>query len=217
MKKLNLFLLSVLVLFIFGMNVNAACDSAKEEELREWATKTEVAFTLSSGEYESQYAYFLSVTPKRDMDYVLEVSDPYNQSDKGKYYEDLDLYAVGCYTNIKEMTYTVKLYSKCSNELLKTLTYTVPEQNRMIHTGMCEKYPEHDLCKPFTNETKDMTEAEFYEVMKEYDDSQDTTTFGGKILNIIRDYGIFILIPFLFITLYYIIKIQEFKKKERKK
>ena len=216
MKKLKFLLLGLFGFAFLITNVYAECDSNEIEELREWATKAEVKFTLSPENYSNKYAYFLSVTPEKE-GVIVEVEDAYGNKAKAKKFEDINLYGVGCYTNLEETTYTVRVYSECSNELLKTMKHTVPRLNRMIKNEVCAKYPDHELCQTFTNKTKDMTEQQFLKKMNEYDQSQQKTSFGTKILQIIREYGIFILIPFLLITLVYIIKVQEFKKKERKK
>lgn len=219
MKKFKYFLLSLFAILLFTTNVKAACSKEEIEELREWATKAQVLFTLTEGdyiEYADRYAYFLSVTPSRE-DVVVEVSDPFGNKANAKLFEDINLYGVGCFTNQDEWTYTVKVYAKCSNELLKTMSYTVPRLNRMIKSELCEKYPDHELCQTFTNKTENMTEQEFLDTMKKYDEDNTSKSFFTKFLNIIREYGIYILVPFLLITLFYVIKIQEFKKKEGKK
>ena len=219
MKKVKILLISLMAVLLFSTNVYATCNSEVIEELREWATKAEVKFTETSGDYKayaSQYAYFLSVTPAKD-DIKVEVIDQYGNKAEATKYEDINLYAVGCYTNLEEETYTVNVYAKCSNELLKSMKYTVPRLNRMIKNDVCEKYPDHELCQTFTNATKNMTEEEFKEKMEKYDKSQTEESTVSKLLDIIKEYGIYILIPFLLITLFYVIKVQEFKKNERKK
>ena len=216
MKKFKFLLLSFLAIVLFSTNVYAECDSKKTEELREWATKAEVLFTEATGSYAGKYAYFLSVTPAND-DVLVTVADSHGNSANAKKFEDINLYAVGCFTNLEDETYTVTVYNKCSNELLKTMKYTVPRLNRMLKYEVCGKYPDHELCQTHTDKTKNMSEEEFLKAMEEYENGQKSTPFLDKVLSIIREYGIFILIPFLIITLVYVIKIQEFKKKERKK
>ena len=176
MKKFKILLLSLISVFLCVVNVEAACDAEVIEELREWATKAEVLRTETTGVYADKYAYFLSVTPARD-DIIVEVTTSHGNSATAKKFEDINLYAVGCPTNQEEETYTIKIYSKCSNELLKTLKHTVPRLNRMIKNEICDKYPDHELCQTFTNETKNMTEKEFIEKMNEYDESQQETSF----------------------------------------
>ena len=219
MKKISYLLLSLFAVLLFAPNLKAACNKDEIEELREWATKAKGTITLTEGDYSgyaSKYAYLMSVTPARE-GIVVEVSDSYGNKTKAKLFEDINLYGVGCFTNLEEMTYTIKVYSECSNELLKTIKYTVPRLNRMLKDEYCEKYPEHELCATFTDKTKDMTEKEFNEAMKKYDEEHTDKSFLSKVFKVIREYGIYILIPFLLITLVYVINIQEFKKKERKK
>ena len=158
-KMKKLFLIMVLLL-VTMMHINATCN---DESLNEWAVSVNPKFTLSSklegGIYG--YAYFLSIEPYRE-DIKIKVIDG-KYSAYGKQYGEL--YGVGCYTNLEEKTYTIEIYgsdnSKCKNELLKKVTYTVPRFNNMVKEAVCEENPDHELCAPFTNKTKDMTREEF--------------------------------------------------------
>ena len=188
MKKI--YKLIIIILFMLPIYINAACN---DEELLEWATNAQVSFTLSSDlkAEDLGFSYFLSIKPMRN-DIVIKVTDGNGDTVKGERFfkeetvfeEDdshnetvYDFYAVGCYTNLEEETYVMEVYggenSKCKNELLKTLHYTVPRYNRMEKDGICEKHPDHELCQTFTNITKDMTEDDFNKKMKEYENNEE--------------------------------------------
>ena len=203
-----------LVLVVFSsllvINVKALC---YDEELNEWAVGVKVEFTedtrvtsqYADEETEDIYSYFLSITPIRD-DIKIIATDKNGDKLEGRNYDEVGIYGVGCYSDLEEETYTIEVYggenSACPNELLKTLRYTVPRANRYLRSGYCEKYPDHELCQTYTNATKDMEEEEL-------------TT--NKIFRIIIEYGIYVLIPLVIISIIYIVKIIKYKKKEREK
>ena len=218
MKKFNLFILSLIIVFSFSIVIKADC---MDEELNEWATTIEPKFVMNSEKtaQEYMYAYFLTINPIRD-DIIIKVTDDNGQTVEGENFELLDLYGVGCYTNIKEETYTIKVYggqnSSCKNELLRTMTYTAKPYNDMIKTSQCEKYPEHELCQVFTDKTQNMTRDEFNSAMKEYEKEVESKNFTfKKLLNLLKEYIVYILMPFGIITIIYIVKIDKFKKKEK--
>ena len=220
MKKTSFIILSIIFIFSLSLNVKADCN---DEELNEWATTIKPEFVLNNGEHalDYYYAYFLTVTPMRN-DIKIEATDSEGLRIPGEKFHLMDLYGVGCYTNLKKETYTIKVYggdnSKCKGELLRTLTYEVLPYNDMIKTEECENHPEHELCKTFTDKTQNMTREEFNEEIKNYEQTIKNNSFSfNSILNILKEYGVYILFPFFVISLIYIIKIQEFKKKESKK
>ena len=141
MKKFNLIILSFVLIFSFSIVTKAECNN---EELNEWATtiSAKVVFNTEKTVDKYQYAYFLTVTPSRD-DIKIVVSDAQGNSKAGEKYDLLNIYGVGCYTNINEETYEIKVYggekSACKNELLRTISYTIEPYNDMIKTEECEK------------------------------------------------------------------------------
>ena len=219
MKKIKKIVFCLVVLFAFTSFVNATCN---DEELNEWATKIEAKFIeiTEIGLDSSEYAYLLTVDPMRD-DITIKVTDGSGASAEGKMLSpsrDKDqILAVGCYTNLEEETYTIEVYgakgSACSNQLLRTLTYTVPRFNRYIKDQRC-KDSDSEYCKTFTNSTKDMNQADFDKAMKE-DKDDNGPTIITKILKVIVDYGLYIIIPLVIISIVYGIKINKFKKEER--
>ena len=221
----KLIIISVIFLFSFTI-VNASCNN---NDLNEWATKVNVKFTLSSDINEGKlgYAYFLTIEPYRS-DIKIKVIDSEGNKANGKTFKytkddkETSFYAVGCYNNLEEETYTIEVYgndkSKCNNQLLKKLTYTVPRFNRMINMEYCAKFPEHELCQLYTNATKDMSMKEFNDIMASYEKAhkKEDNSFIEGVINLLK-YLIYILIPFGIISVIYVKKIQKYNKEEKEK
>lgn len=218
MKKFKKIIICLVVLLSFSTIVNAACNN---EELNEWATTVEAKFieitelNLNS----SDYAYLLSITPLRD-DITIKVKDGSGNVAEGKMLkpssDEDEILAVGCYTNLEEETYTIYVYggakSACPKQLLKTIKYTVPRFNRYIKDQRCED-SDSELCKTFTNSTKDMSQDDFDKAMKGGENSNSTST--SKIWETILDYGLYIIIPLVIVSIFYGVKINKVKKEER--
>lgn len=219
MKRLKKLFICLVVLFSFSPFINATC---KNNELNEWAATAEVKFTevTDLGLSGSEYAYLLSVTPPRN-DIKLKSIDVNGVAAESKMlqaaFDQEEILAVGGYTNLEEETYTIEVYgaenSKCPNELLKTLKYTVPRFNRYIKDKSCVD-SDSELCKTFTNATADMTEADFKEAMKK-ENNRTNPNGSSNILAIILDYGLYIIIPLAIISAFYLVRINQAKKEER--
>ena len=231
MKKICLSIICLLFVFSFN-HIKAVCN---DEDLNEFATKIEANFieSTSVNAESTGYAYFLSVTPLRD-DIKIKVIDNKDNSAWGQNYEysfyqadknnnlekiTKSLYGVGCYNNLEEETYKIEVYgadnSKCKNELLKTINYTVPRYNRMVKYAFCEKYPEHELCKIYTDKTKTMTEKQFKETMEKYDE-EETEKIKNQLTLVERllIYSLYVIVPFVIATIIYMIKVKNYKKFE---
>ncbi len=228
MKKSFKILLCVFFAFAFCLKVNAEC---QDEELNEWATKVETVFkeNTSTGIESSKYAYFLTITPQKgshvdgDAKFRIVVIDETGARADGEVLTLSDgskIYAVGCYTNLEEETYTIEVYgsenSACANEKLKTLRYTVPRFNRMVKNAKCVNN-NSELCKTFTNSTKDMTEQEFEKEIDKYIEEQEEPMTTSEILKLALSYGLYIIIPLVIISLIYVFRVKKYKKEERKK
>lgn len=225
MKK-ALLIISIIFLFAFTTIVNASCNN---DELNEWATKVKVKFILSSDINEGKlgYAYFLTIDSLRN-DVKIRVTDGEGNKANGKTFKytidnkENSFYAVGCYNNLEEETYTIEVFgndkSKCKNQLLKKLTYTVPRFNRMVNLEYCAKFPEHELCSLYTNATKDMSMSDFNDIMKSYEKAQKNkdNSFIEGVISLLK-YLIYILIPFGIISIIYVKKIQKYRNDEKEK
>ncbi len=219
MKRIFKLIMSFLLVCLVSINyINAECN---DEELNEWATKVEPLFqentNLSSN--ISRYAYFLSINPYRE-DVRIVVIDGSGNKANGEKFDEIDLYGVGAFTNLEEETYTIEVYggeeSKCKNELLKKLTYTVPRFNRRVKDARCENNSELEICKTFTNSTKDMTEAEFSKQINQYIEKKNPATLS-EVIKTILSYALFILVPVIIVGVFYSGKIRKIKKEERNK
>ena len=218
----------LILLILMPIIINAEC---KDEDLIEWATKANVEFIENMPELEDnlEYAYFFTITPLRK-DVKMEVIDVDGGKAEGKFFEyNITLreeykdkekfYGVGCYTSedLEEEKYTINIYgnenSNCKNELLKTITYTVPRYNRYKKTAICEKYPDHELCQTYTNKTKDMSESEFKKELEKYDKKESNDDVTSKLFNIDITYIYYVIIPFVIITIIYFIRKKKIKKK----
>ena len=218
MKKVIMLIMSMMMIMSY-QEVKAECNN---EELNEWATKVEASFTQTDKESSDEYgyAYFLSITPMRE-DIKIKVYDKDGNSEEGKTFESINLYGVGCYTNLESETYKIEVYGKegsaCEGELLKTITYTVPRLNRMIKNDVCERYPDHELCQTFSDKTKDMSEEEFLKEMKAYEESIKEESVITKIIKNILGYSMFVIIPIIVIAVIYETKIKKVRKEKRMK
>lgn len=212
-KLISVFFVVVLMSVCF---VKADCN---DDELNEWATKVEPVFTENTVLYSniSKYAYFLSITPYRE-DIKIVVIDEKGNKANGEKFDEVNLYGVGAFTNLEEETYTIEVYgakgSKCENQLLKKLSYTVPRFNRRVKDARCTNNSDLEICKTFTNSTKDMTEEQFNEEINQYIKENKKTT-ASDVIKAIVSYGLFILIPAIIVGFVYVNKIRKVKKEER--
>ncbi len=218
MKKIMKIAFGFMLVCLLSLNyIKADCN---DEELNEWATKVEVVFTentLTSSNI-AKYAYFLSITPYREDVKIIVIDEKGNKAE-GEKFEEVDLYGVGAFTNLEEETYKVNVYgakgSKCDGVLLKKLTYTVPRFNRRVKDARCENNSDLEICKTFTNSTKDMTDQEFSKEINKY--VKDNDTGMNSLVTTILSYVLFIVVPVLIVGIFYFKKIKKVKKEERER
>ena len=132
MKK-KIFILIIMIIMVFSVKVKAECN---DESLNEWVTAIQAKFVLNEElDDPYPYAYFIGLTDYRDDIKIVVYDGKGNKAEGQKFEKTINFYGVGCYTNFEEETYTVNIYgnekSKCKNELLKTVRYTVPRLNRL--------------------------------------------------------------------------------------
>ena len=229
MKKIRTFIFYLVIMFLLVGKVDATCENKElEEELNEWATTVETEFIPSYGtvSYEKtnkegktekvsgQFSYFLSINNTRD-DIKMVVKDGNGDSVEATTYTMEDgkkIYGVGCFTNIEEETYIITIYQNadnCSDGLLKTMKYTVPRFNEYSYKSLCTG-SDSEYCKAYTNSTKDMTFEEFEEIME--DEIRRNQPKG--VLDILEEYGLYVLIPLIVVSIYYIYKIRKYRQEE---
>ena len=205
MKK---FLFFILIFFVCSLNINGLC---YDSSLNEWALNTKIKFidfnrnliNEETGEplYKTMdYSYILTVDNSRD-DIIIKASTSYGAEIEGIYVPGNDK-------------------SVCKNELLKTITYEIEPFNFYYKTEECEMYPEASLCTMY-KDTSDVTEKEFKEEMKAYAESLnsdvDDPSWFEIIISYFLNYGIYILLPIVVLSIFYLKKIHVVKKNERKK
>lgn len=228
MKK---FLFFVLIFFVCSLNINGLC---YDSSLNEWALNTKIKFidfnrnliNEETGEplYKTMdYSYILTVDNSRD-DIIIKASTSYGAEIEGIYVPGHKVYGLVDYTPKNGAIYNIKIYgndkSVCKNELLKTITYEIEPFNFYYKTEECEMYPEASLCTMY-KDTSDVTEKEFKEEMKAYAESLnsdvDDPSWFEIIISYFLNYGIYILLPIVVLSIFYLKKIHVVKKNERKK
>ena len=232
MKK-KLFVFLVLFLFLFTGKVNALCN---DEELNNWANRVKIerkeyrnsGFTDKDGKYvwtgSLGYAYFFAPNIKRTDIYMVATNNVDDEEQQSEYFPGYDTVGIGGYNNLDEVKFTINVYgseeSACPDELLKTEKITVPPLNRYVTSEFCDKYPEHENCASYKDTSK-ITQEEFVKeaekYTKDHSDDENEKSFIQKVLDSLLEFGPFVVIPFIVISIYYSIKIKKFKKAEMEK
>ena len=227
-KKLFVFL--ILFLFVFTGKIYAECN---DEELNNWANRVKIerkeynasGFTDDNGKYvwtgSLKYAYFFAPNIKRDDIYMTATNNVDDEEQQSEYIPGYDVVAIGEYNNLDEIKFTIYVYggedSACPNELLKTQKITMPPLNKYVTSEFCDKYPEHENCASYKDTSK-ISQEEFVKEAEKYDKEHNpenkVETLKDKILNILLEFGPYILVPFIVISIYYTIKINKFKKEQ---
>lgn len=227
MKRLNILVLT-LFLFVFIPCVKAECTDA---DLINWANRVTIekrdysisGFTNDKGEFVwtggLSYAYFLAPSEPRKDIYMTATNSFDDETQKSEFFPGYDVIGIGEYTNLSEIKYTVYVYgsedSKCPNELIKTQKLAVPPLNKYVTTEFCDKYPEHENCTNY-KDTSDLDQNKFLEDAKKYEEEQEKAkrSFKEILIDSLKEYSLFVIIPFIIITVYYSVKISKFKKEQ---
>lgn len=227
MKKI-LFLIFTFVCFTF--NINALC---YDDDLNQWAIDAEVKRIDFNGDLPNElnedkplsqsmgYAYILVLSEYRD-DIIMEAT---NEFDEGTltwtYIPGHKVWGIPNYNTKYEVNYNITVKgakdSACPNEVIKTFKYKIEPFNFYKKTEHCEKYPEAPLCDMY-KDTSDITNEEFNKEMELYDKEhgeQPDKTFFDKLFEYAAQYAVFILVPFVFISLFYILRIKKVQKEEK--
>ena len=227
MKKIVKLIFCTLISFVLILNVHAECGDA---ELNDWASKAEVQFTLSQGTstFEKQNSDGTTETVKKNFAYFLLVKDlPENtrlvasdvdgntvEATTITLIDGKTLYGVGCFNNLEDETYTLRVYgtngSACESELIKTIKYTVPAFNEYSYKDVCTD-SDSELCKPYTHAADGMTDEEFIAAVEK----EKTKSPATGLIAILKEYGLYIFIPLLIVSAYYIAKIKKYRQEER--
>ena len=232
MKKTYILLFFIFT-FIFMPKINALCE---DKELNSWAEKASIikkeykstGLVDENGDYvwtgDLSYAYLLTPSIPRDDIYMTATNSEDSEVQKSEYIYGYDIIAIGEYNNLNEVKFTVNVYgsekSACPNELIKTQKVIIPPLNKYVTSEFCDKYPEHENCQAY-KDTSNISQEEFIKEAEKYDKEhgteEDDRTYKERLLDDALEYGFYILIPIIVISVYYTIRINKFKKEEREK
>ena len=219
-----------LALLIFIPRIFAACDDADLNDLAEkfnagYVEDSEEKVELENGKYKvykKQYAYIITFTPY-SKDLKIVVNDSISKKNQEAVYDDRrETYIIGSDIHYNEKVYTVNVYgnekSACPNQLLKTLSFTIPPFNEYSMYSYCEDNKDKDICT-MMKDTSGVTMTEYKEIVADNieKDKTDKMNFFQKMLYYISKYWIFVAVPVLLISAYYIITIIVYKKKVSKR
>lgn len=233
MKRIVLFILTIICLFSVKINVFAVCE---DDELNDWAETIEIFFqedyTYSYDsvdengneiikEHIAEYYYKLFVcAPRSDID--VKVTDSENTKEYSAIKCDFDnSYIVGSDIHFSKKTYNFKIYgnssSNCPGELLRTLKYTVPAYNKYVGTEFCILNPDVELCQA-DKDTSNMTEEEVEDYMADITEKNKINSMATseKILYYIGKYWYYVVIPIIIVSVVYLVRIKLYKKKVEK-
>ena len=227
MKKKIIIAISLIILMLFT-RVKATCEF---EEFNEMAEKFKVVYTedtvpkivSESGkvtELKKEYAYFLVFSPVTEM-LKIEVTNSLDKKVQiAEYNNTQKAYVIGSYIHNEPKEYTIKVYgtnkSLCSGELLKTTKITVPGFNEYSLFEYCVENETEDICS-MMKDTSKVSLEEFKEIASKTEKQKkiENMTALEKVKYYALRYGLFILIPILAISIYYVVKMREYKKKVR--
>ncbi len=233
MKKIMFF---IFMFILCAFNIKAVC---VDDELNDWALNVQlerIEFDKNlpnelNGdkplEETMNYAYILKLSDYR-ADVIMKAELKMKDDDGEDFTEEYEwsyipghkVWGIANYNAKNSVEYIVKIVgaknSKCVGETIKTFKHTIEPFNFYLKTEDCEKYPEAPMCAMY-KDTSDVSEEEFEKMMKEYEKihgPQKDKTFLDKLFDYIYQYSVFILVPFVFISLFYILKIKRVQKEE---
>jgi hypothetical protein len=163
------------------------------------------------------YAYYFAFVPYSDK-LKVRATNSENKELEVFYNEEAMSYIMGAYINYETEKYKFELYgsekSACPNELLKTIYKEVPPFNEYSLYEFCENNNKSYICKTM-KDTSNVSQKDFSEIVKNYKEENkfEEMSLPNKALYLIKRYYLFVLIPLVLITIYYVIKIRKYKKR----
>jgi hypothetical protein len=234
MKRIALFILTIICLFSLKINVFALC---QDEELNDWAENAKLEFiedtdaiyeirdetgkVVETKTIERRFLYILRINPINDNVKVM-VKDSISNEEKLAVTDEM--YGPNVITSLihfSDKIYTITIYgsstSACPNEKLKTITYKVPKYNKYALTGFCTENPQLDVCKINTDNTN-VDQEEFDKIVKDTNLKKELEkmSFFEKTLYYIGEYWYYVVIPIIIVVIVYFIMIRMYKKKVNK-
>lgn len=232
MKKSLSAVFFLICLLSFSSNIFAVCDN---NELNDWAEKVTLIWEVNkipegSDDWEEgtdeseinvpEYAYILKLSNYKD-NIVVTATDSVNDTKYDvPFMNEFNSYTITSSVHFFVKTYNVEIYMKddspvCPGEKMKTLKYEVPAYNKYIYTTFCDENPNDENCKLFMN-IDDEKEKEISTIIEEKEKEKElaSATILEKIWHYVKTYGLYVLIPLVLVSTYYIVKIKMYKKKE---
>ncbi len=228
MKKI---IILIFMFFAFSFNINALCF---DEKLNNWALDVKIEQIEFDNQLPNElnnnrplidsmnYAYILTLSKYRD-DVVMKATNNFEENLEWMYIPGHKVWGIPNYNSKDRVEYDIKIYgaknSDCSGEIIKTFKYNVEPFNFYLKTEYCEDYPEAPMCAVY-KDTSDVSEEEFKEIMQEYEKvhgPKKEKTYLDNIFDYIYQYAVFILVPFVFISIFYIIRIKRVQREEKDK
>ena len=185
-KKLFLFTItSFLMLFSFNVKAASTCSSEREMELSSIANNVNVDYLeydksmdegLESGEAEvattpAFYIRIFNLTSDLNVKINLDGSKNFTYASSTDAADDGIIYLdTSVASTIKNYTITIRSNdSNCQNEVLRTITITVPMYNYLYSSGECETNADFYLCQEFTtSDYSNVKDSDFTSKLSEY-------------------------------------------------
>lgn len=212
--KRQIGLLLFAITFMFNLNyLQADCKDAQNDALK---VKAKIVKINNDEELNIR----VDVTNLTENIYLTVVNN-YNDNVRTFYYKDLNEDgAISFYTDwvFSKIDYSIRVYSvdkSCSNDYLNIVNVTTPAFNAFAKMQACLDNKDLEMCDPFYD-SSEITHEEFVEkVNKEVEEVNKT--FGDKVIDFIKSYYLYVLIPFVIIVGIYVTRIIILKKERGKK
>lgn len=227
MKK-RMIIIALLIFLMYLTSVKAACG---DKELNDLAEKFKVVYTEDTDivktidekdmvDWSKEAAYYLVFSPYSEK-ITIKVTNSLNKKEQvAEYKKSQNTYVISSTIHYNPKEYTIQVYgaknTACADELLKTTKITVPRFNNYSLYDFCKSNKTEDICSMMKDTTK-ISNEEFKEIVSKVEEKNkvDNMTTLEKIKYYGLRYGLFVLIPILVITIYYVIRMKQYKKKVR--
>lgn len=210
MKKYSILLIIFSIFFADINFLNADCENLIKE-----ASKVKVFRTLEFPDpksSEDSYNSFIGISIENlSENLYAEITNDYNDAKVVVKLEDLvdGEYKYPSPNIRRNVKYTVSIYSNdescTSKDVIKSFNAETNIFNEYYYTTMCQDNPDLEICQPILDNS-DITPTEFENRFKDAIAYRDRTFFQ-KVIDFIKDYYLYALIPFLIISLVFIIRI----------
>ncbi len=213
MKKIFNFVFVSLLLVIGMTNLSATCEEDKENA-------EYIYYYIAPYIKDDKVNFIAEVGGLSDSMYVTIYNSLTDETNTYRYGDEIrvdDRITYNLENVNKAFNYDIKVYSsECSSD-------EVLSSKEFEYDGVINKYMDNevcldsntiyksDLCNPYTDTSK-MTEEEFVKKVKGQIKSYDR---NGKVWDIIKKYYLFVLIPVVLITLFFIVRIFIVKRKRK--